>query len=165
MTANDRDWRGRAPEISVITPNLAIGEYPRVADVPGLRSAHGITAVLSLQDDFDHADKGIAVAALERAYADAAIEYRRRPMADLDPEAVARFLPETLTELAGLVDARHRVLVHCNAGYNRAPTIVVAYLHRMAGMSLTAARDTVRSRRACMPYMALLERLYETTGR
>ena len=50
-----------------------------------------------------------------------------------------------------------RVYLHCNAGMNRAPTIAIAYLHVHHAMPLLEARDFVKTRRACLPYMTVLE--------
>ena len=55
-----------------------------------------------------------------------------------------------------------RVYLHCNAGMNRAPTVAIAYLHVHHAMSLGAARDSVKQRRHCVPYMRVLEARYRS---
>ena len=59
-------WRRSGPpNLSAILGNLLIGEYPTPEDVEWLRTAHAVTAVLSLQDDADLASKGLRL--LEKA--------------------------------------------------------------------------------------------------
>jgi protein-tyrosine phosphatase len=53
-----------------------------------------------------------------------------------------------------------RLYLHCNAGMNRAPTVAIAYLHRHQGFAIGVARDYVKRRRPCVPYMTLLEAHY-----
>ena len=43
---------------------------------------------------------------------------------------------------------------------NRAPTIAIAYLHVHRGLGLHAARDFLKQRRHCVPYMTVLEARY-----
>ena len=42
------------------------------------------------------------------------------------------------------------ILVHCNAGVSRAPTIVIAYLMKKFNMHLKEAFDLVKSVRPCV---------------
>jgi len=50
------------PALDTILPELLIGEYPRVEDLAWLRDVHGVTAVVSLQDDADLASKRLRAA-------------------------------------------------------------------------------------------------------
>ena len=163
MIGSRGDFRGRPPEVARILPELLVGEYPRVEDVPWLRATYRVSAVLSMQDADDLFGKGLELRDLERAYAAEGIAFRRHPVADYDLDAIAATLPAALADLHDLLGSGHRVLVHCNAGYNRAPTLVVAYLHRHGGLTLADARDRVRKERACVPYMTILERIFATT--
>jgi len=47
---------------------------------------------------------------------------------------------------------------------NRAPTVAIAYLHTIRGFALRAARDLVKQRRACVPYMQMLEAHYRVAS-
>jgi protein-tyrosine phosphatase len=58
------------------------------------------------------------------------------------------------------ISAGRRVYLHCNAGMNRAPTIAIAYLHVHRQLPLHEARDFVKARRHCVPYMTVLEARY-----
>jgi len=143
-----------------VLPELLVGEYPRVEDLAWLRDAHGVTAVVSLQDDADLASKRLRAADLERACAALGLGLHRTPIADGDPEALALRLPVIVEQLHTLIDAGARVYLHCNAGYNRAPTVAIAYVHVHRGLSLDEACALVKRRRSCVPYTSALRARY-----
>jgi len=150
------------PQYAVILPDLLIGEYPTPDDAPWLRTAHGVTAVLNLQDDADLASKALDLRELEQAYRTNEVGFHHLPIADGDMQALAVRLDEVVERLRTLLAAGERVYLHCNAGLNRAPTVAIAYLHAQHGLSLTAAREHVRQRRQCAPYMTVLKEHYRT---
>jgi protein-tyrosine phosphatase len=152
------DVRPRRPSLTRIVPGLLVGEYPRVIDVAWLRQTHAVTAVVSLQDDFDLAAKGLRIADLEDAYRRYGIALRRVPIADGDVGAVAARLDGAVEAVRELLAGGHTVLLHCNAGYNRAPTIAIAYLTAHGGLGLAEANELVRRCRPCVPYLSILER-------
>jgi len=154
-----RDLRNRPPDVSPIVPNLWIGEYPRVADVAWLRE-RGVTAVLSLQHESDLWDKGIALEELERAYGVCAIQFHRVPVEDYSEADLESALPRAIATLDELLAAAHVVFMHCNAGYNRAPTVAIAYLCASRAMTLDDAIAAVKQRRACVPYVTLLRKSF-----
>lgn len=167
----ETDWYGllgRAPRLrpgaSAVCEGLVVGEYPGPHDAPWLRDAHGITAVVSVQDDGDLKSKGLVLSELERAYREHGIAFHRLPVPDGDGEALAARLDDLLPLLARLLAAGERVYLHCNAGFNRAPTIAIAHLHANGGLPLAEARAEVAARRSCMPYMTVLE-AYFRAGR
>ena len=152
---------GSRPDLSVILPNLLIGEYPTPDDAEWLRTAHAITAVVSLQDDADLASKGLKLADLERAYRAHAVRFHRVPVPDCDSQGLAAQIEGVVDLLSDLLIQNERVYLHCNAGMNRAPTVAIAYLHAYHGLSLHEARDFVKGRRSCVPYMLVLEAHYK----
>jgi protein-tyrosine phosphatase len=137
-----------------------VGEYPTPEDASWLRDEHSVTSVVNLQDDGDLASKGLRLADLQAAYAAHGLPFHRIPVPDCDGATLGARLDDTVRLLADLVRHGHRVYLHCNAGLNRAPTMAIAYLHVHHGLSLTAARDFVRARRNCAPYMNVLEAHY-----
>ena len=153
------DARGRPPDVSRILPNLLVGEYPRVADV-ALLPELGVTAVLSLQHESDLWDKGIALDELEHAYGARAIEFHRVPVEDYSEADLESALPRAIATLDELLAAGHVVFLHCNAGYNRAPTVAIAYLCAARAMTLDDAVAAVKQRRACVPYVTLLRKRF-----
>ncbi len=152
------------PAASRITPNLLVGPYPTPDDVPWLADEHGVTAVLSLQDDGDLASKGLDLAELKRGYEQHGLRFHRVAVPDGDTESLSRRLDQIIRLLRDLLGRGECVYVHCNAGLNRAPTVVIAYLHVVGGLPLLEARDFVKQRRHCVPYMQLLEARYGATA-
>jgi len=148
---------GARPGLSVIRPALLVGEYPTPEDAAWLRDEHGVTVVVSLQDDADLASKGLRLAALEGAYREHGLGFHRIPVPDGDDGNLAARLDDIVALLTRLVDGGERVYLHCNAGLNRAPTAAIAFLLVREGLSLTAARDAVKQARHCVPYMRALE--------
>ena len=163
-------WRGvpavrpERPSVSVIRPDLLVGEYPNPEDIAWLRDTHGVTTVVSLQDDADLASKNLALRHLERVYRREGITFHHMPIPDGATEILADRLPAIVTLLVELVARGERVYLHCSAGMNRAPTVAIAYLHIREGLSLAAARDDVKARRPCVPYMRALEERYAPRG-
>jgi protein-tyrosine phosphatase len=144
------------PQLDAVLPELLVGEYPRVEDLAWLRDEHGVTAVVSLQDDADLASKRLRATDLAQACAALGLQHHRVPVADGDPEALAIRLPVIVDRLHALIDAGGRVYLHCNAGYNRAPTVAIAYVHVHLGLSLDDACALVKQRRSCVPYLSAL---------
>lgn len=149
--------RSNRPGFTQIFPNLLVGEYPTLGDVPWLKEDLAVTAVLSLQDESDLLSKAIDVGQLAVCYRDANIVFERIGISDCDIEDLRARLPITIERLATMLTASHRVYLHCNAGMNRAPTIAIGYLHRAVGMSLEGARLFLKARRFCVPYMSAFD--------
>jgi protein-tyrosine phosphatase len=154
------DLRGRPPDVSRILPNLLVGTYPRVADVAWLQAEHGVSAVLSLQHESDLWDKGVSLDELEREYRDRTIEFRHVPVEDYSESDLDAALPRAVAVLQDLIARGHTVFLHCNAGYNRAPTVAIAYLCIDRAMPLDDAVLAVKQRRACVPYVTLLRKRF-----
>ena len=153
---------GRPGVSAILDDRLLIGEYPTPDDIEWLRDAHGIDAVLSLQDDIDLTYKSIDLASLEAAYARAGVVWRRIGVTDGEPEDLGRQLGQILDALRTLLDAHRCVFVHCNAGFNRAPSVAIAFLHVERGFSIEDAHEFVRSRRPCAPYLSALRRFFSS---
>ncbi|HSV07770.1 MAG TPA: dual specificity protein phosphatase family protein [Candidatus Binatus sp.] len=163
-------WRGvpsvrpERPSVDVIRPDLLVGEYPNPEDVAWLRDTHGVTSVVSLQDDADLASKNLVLRELERVYRQERVTFHHMPIPDGATEVLAERLPAIVTLLVELVARGERVYLHCSAGMNRAPTVAIAYLHVQEGLPLAVARDDVKARRHCVPYMRALEARYGPCG-
>jgi len=158
--ARGYDLRGRPPDVVEIVPSLLLGEYPRVEDLAWLQQRFGVSAVLSLQDDDDLANKGLSLASLVGESRRLGLDFRRRPVADGDAKAMDDALLPLVEEVHSLLEAGHRVFVHCNAGYNRAPTVAIAYLCRYRGTRLQEAAALVKQRRACVPFTTILTKRF-----
>ena len=147
---------GRPGLSHVLEDQLLVGEYPTPDDAVWLRDEHGIGTVLNLQDDADLASKNLVLADLMRAYADAGLAFHHVPVADGDAEHLAACLAEILAVLDAALESGSRVYVHCNGGFNRAPTVAIAFLRAHRGLSQEDAWAHVKQRRACAPYRRAL---------
>jgi len=153
-----RPTRGNGrPSVSVITDSLLVGEYPRISDIEWLKEEFRITAIQNLQDDEDLRINGINVIGLREVCQRHQVKLVRTPIRDGSSDDMAARLGDALQHLQDLIDGKERVFLHCNAGLNRAPTLAIAWLHAKAGMSLNEAMTHVKKRRACGPFMTVLE--------
>jgi protein-tyrosine phosphatase len=152
------------PGFAVVRGHLLVGEYPAPGDAPWLAETHGVTAVVSLQDDADLAAKGLVLAELEAAYRGAGLVFHRVPIPDGDEGHLVARLAELVTLIGHLVDGGGRVYLHCNAGYNRAPTVAIAFLCGREGLSPQAARAAMKACRSCVPYMRAVEAYARVRG-
>ncbi|MGD0076955.1 MAG: dual specificity protein phosphatase family protein [Candidatus Binataceae bacterium] len=161
-----RSTRGdRPPSVTELLPELLIGEYPRVEDIGWLKTTHAVTAVHNLQDDDDLRIYGLNAAALADACAQASMRMVRTPIPDGSAHQFSMHLEPALAALRALTEAGERVYMHCNAGMNRAPTLAIAFMHACRGMSLDEALVHVKDRRACGPFMIVLEEYFGSRRR
>jgi protein-tyrosine phosphatase len=162
------DWYGLGggavrpspPTLDVVFPGLIIGEYPNLVDVEWLRDAHGVGAVVCLQDEADLASKRLRLTEVRAAYLKAGIAFDHVPVPDGNPEFLADRLPIIVEVVHSHVEVGTTVYLHCNAGMNRAPTAAIAYVYRYGGLGLAAAVELVKTRRLCVPYVRALELCY-----
>ncbi len=139
---------------------ILVGEYPQPADVAWLRDEQGVGAVVCLQDEDDFAAKRIDPRRLVAAYAEHDVEFHHVPVVDGDFEHLAMRLPEIVGIMHRLLGAGRRVYLHCNAGFNRAPTAAIAYLRWHEGLSLVEATRVVKEYRSCAPYQRALQLVF-----
>ena len=152
------------PGFAALRAHLLVGAYPAPADARWLAETHGVTTVVSLQDDADLASKGLDLAELEEAYREAGLAFQRFPVPDGDEGHLVARLAAVVGHITRVVDAGGRVYLHCNAGYNRAPTVAIAFLTAHEGLSPDAARAAMTACRTCVPYMRAVERFARGRG-
>ena len=120
-----------------VTPDLFVGPAPTsVEDVERL-AALGISRLLSLQTDRDLAARGLHWNTLWGLLMARGIRAERQPIIDFDNKDFARHLGAAVDMLDELVQpdvATPRVYVHCTAGINRSPSVILAWLARENGM-------------------------------
>ena len=149
-----------------ITPKLFVGSCPmQTKDIDRLSHELGMTGVLSLQTEDDLACWQIDWACLEKHYRESGIEVRRVPITDFKPDSLRRGLPQCVEALNELMQDGRTVYVHCNAGINRSPTTVIAYLHWSEGRDLDDAAAHVMECRSCDPYVDMIRRASEDVAR
>ncbi len=148
------------PAVTELFDDLLIGEYPREEDISWLKDEWKVTAVHNLQDEEDFQIKGLDAGGLRDEYARHGIKLVRTPIPDGSADHVAIHLQRALSDLKQLIDGGHRVYLHCNAGLNRAPTLAIAFMRAHRNMSLNEAMAYVKKRRACGPFMTVLEEYF-----
>ena len=140
-----------------IVEDVFIGTCPANAvDVGRLKQA-GITAVLNLQTDIDFGMLGIDWCVMESTYESAGIAPYRVPIVDFDRDDLTRSLPSAAQTLNDMLLKDHRVYVHCTAGVERSPAVVIAYLAWYKRWGLERSMELVKAARNCRPFEDALE--------
>ena len=138
---------------NVVRHDLIVGSCPREpSDLDALRVETRVSAVLSLQHDECLEKQGIDYPRQVRYGRRIGLTMERYPLRDFDPADQRRGLPAAVRGLWGLLRQGHRVYVHCTAGINRSPLVVLAYLTLVEGASLEEAMTLlVRARPEVCP--------------
>jgi protein-tyrosine phosphatase len=130
----------KLPKWDAITEELIVGSFPGNRDaIRHIRERSEVTAILSLQSDDDHSDYDIDWFDLQGYGEELGLVMKRVPMLDFDPADQRRVLGEAVHCLASLRRDGHLVYVHCTAGINRSPLVVLGYLTYCQGVSLEDA--------------------------
>ena len=125
---------------NVVRHDLVVGSCPREpSDLDALRVETRVSAVLSLQHDECLEKQEIDYPRQVRYGRRIDLTMERYPLRDFDPADQRRGLPAAVRGLWGLLRQGHRVYVHCTAGINRSPLVVLAYLTLVEGTSLEEA--------------------------
>ena len=114
--------------------------------------------MLSLQTDLDLRQRGLTWDVLWRLYAARRVATVRVPIVDFDKRDLTRRLDEAVARLAAELAADRSVFVHCTAGMNRSPTVIIAYMMLHCGMSRDQALAWLTERYQAMPYPDVLTR-------
>lgn len=81
-------------------------------------------------------------------YPEEDIVYQHLPLSDSGKDDLAHYLPKAWEFLVdALSQPGSKVLVHCNLGRNRGPTIVISYLIKFEGWSFEEAFDHLAAKR------------------
>ena len=144
-------------KVSLVLPNLYLGPEPRLDEDFAALQALNISAILSVQDSEDRPDGGIE--AERMAAAERKISFTNVPVRDFDRLQLVRRLPDCVAALIDLIDSGRTVYVHCSAGINRSPTVVVAYLCQHLGWTLDRSVTHVTTRRVCVPDAGAIQRV------
>ena len=136
---------------------LAVGSYPHTPDhVHFLRERLGVTAVLNLQSDVDLRMRGVDWTVMWPLYTRLGVQTSRVPILDFTPTDLAKHLDKAVDALATFVSKGRKVYVHCNAGLNRSPSVVIAHLASNRSLDLQSATTWLESRHDCVPYPDVL---------
>ena len=125
---------------NVVRHDRVVGSGPREpSDLDALRVATRVSAVLAVQHDDCLAKQEIDYPRQVRHGRRLGLTMERCPLRDFDPADQRRGLPAAVRGLYGLLRQGHRVYVHCTAGINRAPLVVLTYLTLVEGIGLEEA--------------------------
>ncbi|KAJ3414277.1 hypothetical protein HDV05_006806 [Chytridiales sp. JEL 0842] len=129
-------------EMQEIIPNVFLGPYSCARDRDYLKS-HGITHLLCVMDKGEKALMKMRFPG-EFVYYD--IEVSDSPMQNLIPffSSANAFIKQAVKQEGG------RVLVYCNNGLSRSPSVVVAYMMEVEGWECIKAFTHVQHRRFCI---------------
>ena len=108
-----------------ILERLAVGDIQDARTPP-----RKISALLNCAEEHDTSREGIA--------------YCKIPLVDFQP-IDPQYIPKAVSWLKEVI-CDHTVLVHCNAGIGRSPSIVVCYLYEI-GFGFEEAMRLVKSKR------------------
>lgn len=112
-----------------IREDIVIGSCPMTtADIDRIVAELEVTAMLSLQSDECRTHFQLDYDALRAHGKKHRLTMVNTPMLDFDPPDQRRHLAEAVRSLHELLAAGHRVYVHCTAGVNRAPLVVLGYM-------------------------------------
>ena len=139
-----------------ILPNLYVGSHPHTSDDIDELKAAGVDAVLNVQSDDDCEHLGIDWSRLCAHYFALGLTTRRVQIQDFDDDDLRNRLPEAVRVLDELLKEGHTVFVHCSAGVNRSPSVVICYLHWVQGLELDEAENQVRRCRSCSPVIEVI---------
>ena len=125
---------------NVVRHDRVVGSCPRErSDLDALRVATHVSAVRSVQHDECLAEHKIDYPRQVRYGRRLGLTMERYPLRDFDPADQRRGLPTAVRGLYGLLRQGHRVYVHCTAGINRSPLVVLTYLTGVEAMGLEEA--------------------------
>jgi protein-tyrosine phosphatase len=138
--------------LSQILPRLFVGACPTsVADINHLQAEQGISAILSLQTDYDLDYCDLDWNRLQARCQELGIVLRRIPIRDFDGEDLREKLVQCVQSLEELMSEGHTVYLHCNLGVGRSPSVAIAYLYWKQKWDLDEAVEHVTRCRSCSP--------------
>ncbi|KRY77059.1 Dual specificity protein phosphatase 19 [Trichinella pseudospiralis] len=134
--------------LAEILPHLLLSSQEPATKLHLLQQ-HRVTHILDLASSFTN------------RYADQFI-YKRIEIFDCPMANIKRYFNECVDFIDEVRMQNGRVLVHCNAGVSRSPTIVVAYLMKRENYTLENALSFVRAKRPCIrPNNGFMKQLKE----
>lgn len=134
--------------VSEILPHVLIGNQRDAADREKLREL-GVTHIINVTSQLPlHFENDIV--------------YKRLPASDNGSQNLKQYFQEAIAFIDGVREMNGRVLVHCQAGVSRSPTIVIAYLMARSQKTLADAFSFVKDRRSIVaPNLNFMGQLLE----
>lgn len=116
-------------------------------NIRSIASDTEVTAILSLQSEECRRFFSIDYEVLSDYARTKNISMVNKPMLDFNDDHQRQVLPGAVRALHDLLAAGHRVYVHCTAGLNRSPLVVLGYLTFVDQDPLEAALAIIREAR------------------
>ena len=143
--------------LSTLDDQLVVGSCPSsLEDIQSL-AAMGVKGLVNLQSDMDLRSRALEWTILWPLYLRHGISAVRVPIIDFEPADLARHIDAAVMAVAKHIDAGKRVYVHCNAGLNRSPSVVIGYLMLSRGLTLKDAVAWIKERHECVPYPDVIQ--------
>uniref|UniRef100_A0A673IAN7 EPM2A glucan phosphatase, laforin n=1 Tax=Sinocyclocheilus rhinocerous TaxID=307959 RepID=A0A673IAN7_9TELE len=128
--------------------------------LPHLKQKLGVTAVLNFQTECDVINNShgcrrdlsqpMSPETLTHLYKDCGLSYIWIPTPDMSTEGRTQMLPQAVFLLYGLLENRHTVYVHCNAGVGHSTVAVCGLLMYVLGWRLRKMQYYLTARRAAV---------------
>jgi protein-tyrosine phosphatase len=152
-------------QFDAVSAALFLGPYPQLPEDIDALKRQGISAVLNVQTDADIALRHVDYEAFITYYRKAAIDLYRLPIEDFNEVDLIAKLPAAVDLLKELLDAKHRVYLHCTAGMGRSAAVAVAYLSLYQGQAMENALAYIKDCRPVIcPNVAAIRRFLETAA-
>jgi protein-tyrosine phosphatase len=135
--------------ISEILPYLYLGNERDAANLQQL-TEFGITHILNV------------TAHIPLHFEDNGILCKRLPASDSGSQNLKQYFDEAISFIEAARSSNGRVLVHCQAGVSRSPTITIAYIMALLGKSSNDAFEFVNNKRNIVsPNLNFMGQLFE----
>lgn len=154
---------------SLILPWLFVGNAEDTNEPARLR-AMGVTHVLSVMERrmgymanrHRCSSDGCKETATLNSYTEDGITYRQLPIADSGTQNIRQYFEEAFGYIEKCRATGGRVLLHCEAGISRSPTIAIAYTMKLKQLGLVDAYQIVKEqRRIISPNLNFMGQLLE----
>ncbi|TNV81787.1 hypothetical protein FGO68_gene572 [Halteria grandinella] len=145
---------------------IYIGPYPQTHDDAKALYSAGVTGVLNVQTEIDHAHRSIDWSKMQAYYRELNIEPFWFPIHDFNATDLESKIYEGAQKLNEMLTRELKVYVHCTAGMGRAPAVVLTYLSIFKDMDPTIADLFVKSYRSVSaPNLPVVKRVAEKYGK
>lgn len=152
-------------QFDAVSAALFLGPYPQLPEDIDALKRQGISAVLNVQTDADIALRCFNYDELMAYYQKAAIDLHRLPIEDFNEADLIAKLPAAVALLKELLDANHRVYLHCTAGMGRSAAVAVTYLSLYHGQPLDKALASIKDCRPVIcPNVSAIRRFLESSA-
>uniref|UniRef100_S4R4D3 protein-tyrosine-phosphatase n=1 Tax=Petromyzon marinus TaxID=7757 RepID=S4R4D3_PETMA len=125
-------------DVSRLLPYLFVGGERAARDLPTLRRLN-VGLVLNVTAHVPHYHAGAG-----------SIAYRRLPASDTHGQDLRQYFRPAFLLIEEARRCGCSVLLHCQAGVSRSPTVAIAYVMRIRGLGASDAYAFVRARRAAV---------------